>query len=93
MYTLDRFREDVLDQDSAVRQALEATDTGLFDSDPYPDDDVEPVRFPARHSGAPGPGQPISSEAAIAHMTSAMTVSSTAQARWRAKTGASSRAP
>lgn len=43
MYTLDRMRNEFLDQDTAVRQALEATDRGLFDVDSDFDDDFEPV--------------------------------------------------
>ena len=52
MYTTDRFRDDVLDQDTAIRQALEATDTGLFDADLYPEDDLDTVLYPARHKAA-----------------------------------------
>lgn len=48
MYTLDRFRNDFLDQDTAVRQALEATDCGLFDVD-SDFDDVELAPRPFGH--------------------------------------------
>ena len=42
MYTLDRTRDEFLDQDTAVRQVLESTDHGLFDVDSDFDDDFEP---------------------------------------------------
>jgi hypothetical protein len=42
MYTLDRMRKEFLDQDTAVRQALEATDRDLFDVDSDFEDDFDP---------------------------------------------------
>ena len=76
-----------MDQDSAVLRALERTDRGLFDVDDTRDED---------RRGALRAGRALqarTSESAIDHMTRAIAVSSTAQARGRSKTGASSRAP
>ena len=86
MYKLaDPFRE-YMDQDSAVLQALESTDRGLFDVDELA------RRGPRGAYDGPSRSGENRRERDRPH-DGAMAVSSTAQARGGSNTGASSRAP